>query len=184
MSTTALLSPADIAAETVRTASRLFAEDPTRRLVVIKGSTLIDNRSTSPLHPDEVLGAFDGKAFDVVMEPRHPVWRCHLFAESAPPHQGGFKVYAVVKRPGMLEAVITTGVNLIRQALSAMNVDDPPVHVPYRLISAYRHLYRGVAADTYEQYVSAEIISRLKTGGRRISAVKLEDSDMFECRLI
>ncbi len=116
---------------------------------------------------------------DIFAPPRE----CVVLVVPTANERGGFKVYGIVRRPNILEAIIQLGVEMIQWHMNAEDVDAPPAEVTFRVTDAYDVWYDEQTRATYARCIAKAITTRLERGETRIVAAWKEDGT-FECRRI
>ncbi len=109
---------------------------------------------------------------------------CYYFFEPLPSDADLFKLVVVIRRPGMLDAIIEGCADKLYYEMVRYDVDEPQVTVEYAPLSIYSVLYpRNDIAGTYYRHVTSQVTAKV---AERFAPHRVEITNtspgIFECR--
>lgn len=181
-----IIAPIDVRASVEEYFQRCYREYPDQYYFALRGSQLssmLGLTATSALSYHEVENLHE-MTLDLEGDIFAPTRGCAVLVVPTPNERDGFKVYGIVRRPKVLEAIIQLGVEMIQWHMNAEDVDAPPVEITFLVTDVYEVWYDKHTRATYDRYIAKAITERLGCGETRIVATWKEEDGIFECRRI
>ncbi len=152
---------------------------PSSALISIKGSELesVSGEGLSPTQAREVIEqTFTG--YQETLVTRTSSWQFYCFYERLASDKDLCKVYVVVRRPGMLDAIIDGCAEKILLEMRHHDVDEP-VEVTYLPLVLYSIFYTGRTAEVYQEWIAKAVADKLR---QNHVSVSLLTATTFDCR--